>query len=164
MTMSGKSAWPIRAHKGFTMIEILVVVSLIAIVASFALYVSTSTFRGFSIRSERDTIVSALQKARSQAMSNICLGTPSSCTDGLPHGVHFNANQYVIYQGATYNSSDPNNQAIPVNNPIVQHGNPADILFNQLDGSSNGGTITLTLAGQPSEQIIVNSEGQIDTP
>jgi len=57
------------------------------IITAFGLVMNMNAFRGFSFRNDRDTMVAALQKARSQAINNICLGT--GCTDGKPHGVYF---------------------------------------------------------------------------
>src|SRR5690348_2888046 len=149
---------------GFTLIEILVVLTIFIFLAGLGLFLSLDSYRGSSFRSERDTAVSMLQKARSQAMNNICLG--GSCVNGLAHGVHFTASQYVIFQGGIYNSGDTTNQATPVNNSVTitdASGNPpADIIFNQLDGStSSAATVRVSDNQGHSSDILVNTEGQI---
>jgi len=150
------------SQSGFTLIEILVVLTIFVLIAGFALFVSMESYRGSSFRSERDTAVNVLQKARSQAMSNICLG---SCTDGKQHGVHFTATQYIIFQGATYNSGDATNQAVPVNNAVTitdTSGNPpTDIIFSQLDAATTAATVRIKDNSGHSSDISVNTEGQI---
>lgn len=151
---------------GFSMMELLVVMSIIIIIAGFALFFSFDSYRGSSFRSERDTVVTVLQKARSQAMSNLCLG--SSCTDGLPHGVHYDSGThcaggsacYIIFQGSSINYGDATNQQVPVNNNVAIVAS-SDIVFNQLDASSSGGTITLTDSSGHSSVISINTEGRI---
>ncbi len=59
--------------RAFTLIEAAGRARLLTIVGGLGLIMSMDDFRGYSFRSERDTIVSALEKARSQSISNICL-------------------------------------------------------------------------------------------
>jgi len=127
------------------------------------LFVSMDSYRGSSFRSERDTLVSVLQKARGQAMSNICLG---SCTgnDGLKHGVHFTSTQYIIFQGNSYSAADSTNQAVPINNSVTitdtSSNPPADIIFNQLDAVTAAATIRIA-DGSHTSDITINTEAQI---
>jgi prepilin-type N-terminal cleavage/methylation domain-containing protein len=153
-------------NNGFTLIEILVVLTILILVAGFALFVSMDSYRGFSFRSERDTAVSMLQKARSQGISNICLG--GSCADGKPHGVHFTSSQYKIFQGTSLDDTPQDaavDQAVPVNNKVTitdtSNNPPADIIFNQLDGATTAATIRIKDTSGHSSDISVNSEGQI---
>lgn len=152
-----------NSQSGFTIIEILVVLTIFIFIAGFALFVSMDSYRGFAFRSERDTIISVLQKARSQAISNICLG--SGCSDGKPHGVRFTGSQYIIFQGPSYASRDPSvDQIIAANSTLTFSPTPPiDIIFNQLDATGAGGTFTINGSGH-SSQISVNTEGRIDNP
>ena len=148
------------------MIEILVVMAIFVIIAGFALFVSMDSFRGFSFRSERDTIITLLQKARSQAVSNVCLG--SSCADGKAHGVHYDlgidchpgSRYYLIFQGSTFAGRDSAvDECVSVNSnaAVTMSG---DIIFNQLDGASNGGTVNIS-ADFHSSTTTITSDGQI---
>ena len=148
------------ASKGFTVLEMLVVMGLLAIVSALGLFMSMDSYRGGSFRNERDTIVTALQTARSQAMNNICLG--SGCTDGKAHGVHFEIGKYIIFQGNAYSSSDPLNQTIASNDPNVVVTGPADVIFSQLSGQvAAAGTIAVSDQAGHSSTISINGEGQI---
>lgn len=156
----------LNVQSGFTLIEILVVMAIFIIIAGFALFVSMDSYRGYSFRSERDTAVIVLQKARSQAMSNSCVGSCSG-NDGLKHGVHFDSvgNQYVIFQTTgdyTTGRDAGADQFIPVNNNVSI--NFPDVVFNQLDGAVPGAPISSTISDAVghSSTITINSEGQID--
>ena len=145
---------------GFTLIEMLVVMGLLVILASLGLLVSMETYRGSSFRNERDTVVSILQKARSQAVSNVCLGSP--CPDGAPHGVHVQNDKYVIFQGTTYSSGSSLNEIIKPRISTTQITETTDIVFAQLSGSvTTPGTITVSDNTGHSSVITINSEGQI---
>jgi hypothetical protein len=75
-----------------------------------------------------------MQKARSRAMHNICLG--SECTNGLPHGIHIEENFYVVFQGNTYITDDPQNEKVDFHRQTIVTG-PSDILFRPLSGSAS---------------------------
>ena len=143
--------------------EVLVVLTIIILVAGFSLFVSLDSYRGNSFRSERDTAIAVLQKARSQAMSNICFGT---CTDGKAHGVHFTSTQYIIFQGNSFTAGDATNQVIPINNSVTfSPAPPFDIIFNQLDGTVTAPvSFTISDPANHSAQININAEGRIDNP
>jgi prepilin-type N-terminal cleavage/methylation domain-containing protein len=149
-------------NSGFSLIEILVVLGMLSLLAAFTLFIGTDSYRGYSFRNERDTIVSILQKARSQAMSNVCLG--SGCTGGEPHGVHFASGQYVIFQGSSFNPSDPNNEVrISGYNLDLTGSTMTDVIFTQLSGEATPtGAIRLTDPNtNHTSDITINSAGQI---
>ncbi|WP_382158863.1 GspH/FimT family pseudopilin [Hydrogenophaga sp. ANAO-22] len=64
---------PLRAEGGFTIIELMVVVALIAILAGLAAPSFTDMFRRFRVDSVRETFTSSVTLAREEA---IRLGTP----------------------------------------------------------------------------------------
>src|SRR5690242_12740236 len=75
---------------GFTLIEMLVAMAVLAVVIKLGLFLSLDFYKGTSYRSEKDVIISVLQKARSQSMNNI---------DQVQHGVHFtDPLKYIIFQ------------------------------------------------------------------
>lgn len=163
MSYKSNTSYQSYSLSGFTLIEILVVLSIFAILGTLGLMVSMETFRGSSFRSERDLVVSVLQKARSRAQNNICLGVCSS-NDGQKHGVHFTLGQYIIFQGQSYALRDLSvDQNIPINNPVAFNPNlPADVIFNQLDGTlSSAVSFTINDISGHTSQININTEGQI---
>jgi|SRR3989344_3122022 len=150
---------------GFTLIEILVSIAILAVIASLGLFISMDFFRSYSFRSEESVIVSVLQKARSESMNNI---------DQSRHGVHFITGHYVIFECPSICTIYPgsNSSDLIINtsygSTISPPALPFDVIFEQLTGncvtlncSSAPLTITATDNGK-TQDIVVNSEGRID--
>ena len=156
------------ARAGFTFIEILVVMGMLAILAALGLFMSMESMRGGAFRDNRNIIVSSLQRARSLAVNNICVG---GCTEGVAHGVHFETTSVVIFQGQNYDPAAPTNEPVPLSsNAItidVTGAAGGNIIFDNLSGNLIPETATSTSiivkdnAGHISE-IEVNSEGRIN--
>ncbi len=141
-----------KATVGFTLIEILVVIAIGMVLASLGLFVSLDSFRSSSLQTERDVLVSVLEKARSESQSNI---------DEVPHGVEIESGQFVIFKGPTYISGDSHNQLIPRNSAFASSG-ISDVIFDQITGDvASGGTITLSDGGR-NVSIIINNQGGIN--
>jgi prepilin-type N-terminal cleavage/methylation domain-containing protein len=86
---------------GFTLIEMLVVLSLLMVCFSLGLFVSFSDERHTRFRSERQVVISALLKARSQAIADMCYRP--DCERGGAHGVFFGEpGIYSIFEGTSF--------------------------------------------------------------
>jgi len=159
---------PVNTRSGFTLIELVVVLALIAMVSGFGLIVSMENYRGYSFHNERDTLVTLLTKARSQAVSNMCFG--ASCTNGRPHGLHLEPHHYTLFQGDSYATRDTAvDEVLDARYEGVSAVVPSftDIVFAQLSGKAVAnplGVATITLidsAGKDTSTISINTEGQI---
>ena len=150
---------PRACSRGYTLIELLVVIGLFATVAAFALVMSMDTYRGATYHSERDMVIAALQKARSQAISSVCMG--AGCIDGKPHGVHFQTGQYIIFQGTSYSPSDPTNEIINARNKAVSIAGATDVVFSLLSATATAATLTFGDGFGHAASISIGSEGQI---
>ena len=124
------------------------------------------SYRGHSFRSERDVLVSVLQKARSQAVSNMCFG--AGCTDGKQHGVHIESNQYTIFQGATWAARDPAvDEVTAIQSKTITAVGFTDVVFAELSGTAAftpAGATSTTLtdtAGKDTSIISITPEGRI---
>lgn len=170
----------LNSQPGFSLMEIVVVMGMLAMIAAMTAVVNIDTYRGYLFRSERNLTVTVLYKARSQSVSNLCMGI--FCTDGRAHGVHFkldadnNLLGYVIFQcpaGPTpciYISRDAYDIAVDESvqtSGNVQFSGPEEIIFGQLSGQAVSNPaetwgITLSNATGHYGAISVNSEGQVD--
>jgi prepilin-type N-terminal cleavage/methylation domain-containing protein len=139
--------------RGFTLIEVLLVIALLTIAAGATLIIGTDSIGRSTARSERDLVVTLLQTARAEAMAN---------TDEVPHGLHVGSDAYFLFKGASYVSSDPTNRSYVKEDAVLVSG-PTDIVFEQLSGSvtTGGGTLLFTDSGQTASTS-VNAEGRID--
>lgn len=124
-----------RKSGGFTLIEALVVMGILSMLGGLGLFLNLDTYRSLMFRSERDTLISAILKARSQSMNNMCIGT--GCTDGKAHGVYVTKGKYVIFQGQSYATRDTSvDEAIYAQNDTVGFSSPSyEVVFAQLSGS-----------------------------
>jgi prepilin-type N-terminal cleavage/methylation domain-containing protein len=139
-------------NKGFSLIEIIIVIALLAVVASFSSLFSTDSISRSYALSERDLLVSLLTQIRVKALSNI---------DEQPHSLHVQADNYVMYEGTTYNASNPTNHIIPKISKAQIQGLDT-ITFEQLTANvPHGGTLHI-INDMETYDIEVNEVGRIN--
>lgn len=155
----------VYTNKGFTLVEILVVIGLIGMVLTIGSLVNLNMFTRELSYSEVDTLVGVLQNARNRAMNNI---------NAMPHGVHYedgNAS-YVIFEGNTYDGDGievprpMEGGEVNTNVNITMDGDEEfNIVFAQLSGEVNGsdtGTILIDNTSGIDKGIIISENGLID--
>ena len=143
--------------QGFTLVELIITLGILATVFAFGLFISFDFYKNYSFHSEKSTIVSVLQKARGQALNNI---------NQSKHGVHFENTpglKYIIFEGDTFDADADSNIVINAsyNISITSPPLPFDVIFEQLTGNSADQTITVG-DGVKSYDISINSFGRID--
>ncbi len=142
-----------RFLTGFTLYEVLVVIAILAVLSGLGLFVSIDFYKSYTFYSERNIVVSAIQKARSQSLANI---------NESKHGVYFGTNNYVIFQGENYASRSPDYDEIIQANSPVTHSGLTEIVFEQLSGfPAVTGAIALS-DGIRSLTISIENEGRIN--
>jgi prepilin-type N-terminal cleavage/methylation domain-containing protein len=139
---------------GLTLVEVLVVMSIIAFVLLFGFLVDINYYRRELSASETAVLVSTLQKVRSRAMNNI---------EANAHGVYLNEpDAYVLFRGNFYDSGNPQNERIPRNPNIILTSDFSEVYFEQLSGNPSViGDIVLS-DGVKTETVSLRSEGLID--
>lgn len=153
----------LHLNKGFTLIEIVIAIAILVTIFGLGLFISIDFYKGYSLRSEKSTMVSLLSKARSQSASNI---------NQVRHGVHFaNPLQYILFeckantpQCTSYSQADKKKDIVitpSYQTTITSPALPFDVVFDQLSGQTQGFTITGTDQKTP-YTISINSEGRID--
>ncbi len=147
------------SQQGFTLIELMVVVTIFALLASMTL--------GSLLRPQQqastDTVVTTLiADLRSQQLRSMD-GDTDTTTAAQSYGVYFQNNSYTMFRGATY-SAQPSNFTVNLtsdlrfqtislpNNQIVFQRRSGEVsAFNPalarviLTNSSNNGTKTITI-------------------
>jgi prepilin-type N-terminal cleavage/methylation domain-containing protein len=149
---------------GFTLIEIIVTLGIIALIASIGMVLSFDFYRTYAFNSETDIVVSILQKARNQALSNIDL---SSSGSPAPHGVKFlsEPERYVIFQGDSYVIREESLDEEIKASPTIFHDEDVsddEVVFEQLSANADDLSFIIKGTGAQEKTIIINSEGQID--
>ena len=134
------------------MIEIIVAIGVLAIVG-------TTVFVGFSkatesadLKTSAFKVVDALQFARTRTIASLA---------SSQYGVHFEQTQYVLFRGATYNASDPDNIVYPISSRveianIALAGGGSDVVFDRITGKTvQNGTLNVRLIADPTQLKIV---------
>lgn len=146
--------------KGFTLLEVLIVIAIIVIfaVVSFSQLSKTKNYQ--ILKSSGEDISSVLNKTRSQTLASL---------NSLQYGVHFETNRIVIFSGTVYNSGNSSNEIVNISSPayissISLTGGAVDLYFNRLTGTaSKTGIITISLSSDNSltKTITISSVGSI---
>ena len=158
-------------NRGMTLVEIIVAISILAIVASLGLFVSIDFAKSYNFRSEKNTIVSLLQRARGESINNI---------NQSRHGVHLEGDplKYTIFE------CPPSPPALPCTSYVSNYNDlmisssykisvitppspslPFDVIFDQLNGNCVSCSSPITIQVKDASKtydISVNNEGRID--
>jgi prepilin-type N-terminal cleavage/methylation domain-containing protein len=136
----------VRSVSGFTLIEVLVVMSMLVIVAAFTLLQNIAGFKSSTVSSATYLLVTALQKARAQAQNGICIGI--SCIEPVAHGVHITSTQLIIFQGTSFTATDSGNEYVNLPAKDLSVSGLTDIVF--LPYSANAVYVGTTLLSDSS--------------
>lgn len=150
-------------EKGFSLIETVVVLAILGVILSFGLATSLDSLRATIFRSERQNILTALERARSKSMNNYLQSPHGTCLDNL------NPNKpiYVVFP-YPYTTTNPNNEYIEGNKAVEINSTPniffcanGGIIFSQLSGKTSNVSISIKEEGRITT-IAVNQEGRIN--
>lgn len=151
------------SERGLTLVEILVVMALLVLLFAGALVMSMESFWSSARRSERDIIVSMLQRARSRAMANVSQRPWGVCRDTSDP----DEPEYVLFSGSDSNRFSevriPGNPGAPVDvtgATVFPCGN-SGVVFAQLTGKTSAVSISIT-EGATTSVISTNIQGRID--
>lgn len=149
-----------HSPRGFTLMEMLIVIGLVLVIASAPLFIDLTNYRMDAFRAERGVIVTLLQKARADALNNI---------HEEPHGVAFfpadHPHSYVVFEGPSYAASAEASREVTDMNYQIVFGpsSPPEIVFAQLDASTgfSGDVVIADTQRAATTTITVNPEGGI---
>ena len=139
--------------KGFTVIEIAIVIVILAVLAAMAV-VSFSGFRQNQIlNSDANKVVSIINEARSKTLSS---------QNFSQYGVHFEAAKIVLFKGVSYSVSGSDNATTTLSNileisGISLAGGGSDVVFQKITGKTdNYGAITIRVKTNTSKTKTIN--------
>ena len=141
---------------GFTLVEILIVISILTVISAMGLAVGIDTYQRYLLRSDTAVTASLLQKARISAMNNI---------GEANHGVYVcDTEKFIFYRGPSYILRNPSYDIlIDKNKGVVITSCPApdQFIFTALSGTTTGGVITLS-SDVGNTSLTINNEGGIN--
>lgn len=128
--------------------------AIVAIVFVFSLSIDFNYYKSSLFRSERSTLVSILERARSRAMNNLYESS---------HGVCYIVPNYIIFRGDTCVDGALTNELIAAsaNISITGLSDTSIVVFKRLSGRTVPKDITLTENGR-TNIISINYEGSIN--
>jgi prepilin-type N-terminal cleavage/methylation domain-containing protein len=144
---------------GFTLFEVLIVMSMMSIIASATMFFSYHFYKQEILVAEKANLIVLLQSARALAMQNI---------GQQPHGVAIDPEGYVGYvafSGDSFEASDETYRTFVPRSSLIafSENSPPQILFYQLSGQTDN-NVTFMLQdvnSTASNTVTVNYEGAI---
>lgn len=147
--------------KGFTLIEMIIVVSITAILASMA-FVSFGRIINYnSIESQAQSVRSHIERARIFTLAS---------KNNSSFGVIFSTSTVRVFQGTTFVSASSSDQVYEVDNNqsiinISFSGGGNTIFFNKITGEPNKtGTVTVTSKSNTDDRrtVVIYQTGVVD--
>jgi prepilin-type N-terminal cleavage/methylation domain-containing protein len=139
-------------QKGFTLIEILVVVALFVLLVAVSVIIAFDSINRSSVHGERDLIVLMLTGARTRALANV---------NQAKQGVYINNSTITLFEGDSYGSGT-NKRVTTRSSGVLVSPNPSEVVFDRVSGKiPSNVSITLTSEGK-SAVIDINTEGRIE--
>lgn len=149
-----------ESQLGFTFPELIIILSILAVVFGFITINLVNSQHRSSLTGTVDTLISDMKSQQLKAM----VGATEGRTSADSYGIYFQTNNYTLFHGTTYSSSDPANFVITLD-PLVQFASfPATVVFSQRSGETGMvNTITIQDIGNSTNQktIMVNRYGVI---
>ncbi len=148
-------------HRGFTIIEIVIVLSILIVL----ILVAIPFFQSFSVSHQLETntqdILNTLRRAQSAAMGS---------KENSKFGVYFTTGSpasLTFFRGDSYASRDPEYDEVYTLPQTISLslniGGGSEIIFGKLKGAPNvTGTVTLTSVNNETRTLNINQVGRIN--
>lgn len=136
--------------KGFTILETLMVIAILAVLATFVVMSFKNFNSAQALNKDAGLVVSVLNQARVLTLAS---------RNNYQYGAHIATGQIVLFRGGSYSSSTTTNTTLSFNSGVSAStsltGGGSDVIFERLTGkTSDNGTITLSLSGSTTTKSI----------
>ena len=122
-----------KAQRGFTLIELIIVLSIVGILLGFTTINLSRSQQSASLNAVEQILLSDLKQQQLKAMIGDTEGRAASDL----YGIHFDSNKYTLFHGV-YSEGEPYNFVINLDSNM-QFNNPEyDIVFSRLSGEITG--------------------------
>ncbi len=140
-----------RSSKGFTILETVLVIGIMAIIFSIGVPITFDFYINYELTTERDNLVSIYQQARDSSMSG---------EGGLAHGVYLTNNGYVLFEGSSYADRLVERDIVFSRNDLIEVIGPTETVFEALSGRTSLESFSLT-NGEKTFNVEINTEGRV---
>lgn len=139
-------------ERGFTLVELLVVISVTVIIAALTIPVGINFYKTQLLDETTSDILSTLRRARSQSIFQ---------KNDSSFGVKFLSGSYVLFQGVTYAARvQDEDESFSLSIGISISGID-EVVFSKLSGTTTAGTLTIT-SDNDNQNISINVQGKIE--
>jgi len=120
------------SRSGLTLVELLITMGIFAIIFSFATINLLKPQRKASVDAAASTLVSDIKQQQAKAMAS----DSGSAGDLQNHGIYFENNRYILFQGSSYQAANPLNFSVDLSpNTIILNNLPSSqIVFSKNNG------------------------------
>lgn len=142
-----------KIKKGFTLIEILVVLAISAVILSILLSFLNNFSRTQALDKDYLSVVSLIEQAKSASINS---------KQASQYGVYFASSSAVLFKGLSYISTSSSNQIYNLNSRVsisslnFVGSSSNQVVFDRLTGYANAsGTISISLQNSTSSDKII---------
>lgn len=146
--------------KGFTLIELVVVMGIFVALLGIATINLSGAQSRTTLNSAVEVFIADLKSQQLRAMA----GEEDSTGGPAPYGVHFENSEYILFQGASYLSSDPGNFDVSLPTGTEFFPISSDIIFASGSGEVSADfVITIRRTGSTAQKTInLNRYGVVE--
>jgi prepilin-type N-terminal cleavage/methylation domain-containing protein len=151
------------SHPGFTLVEILLVMGLIAIIGGLTTINLIQPQRTASLSGTVATLVADLRGQQIKAMG----GDKVSASTAQAHGLHVQSDRYTLFKGTTYSGADTDNFVVMMDPGITLSTTnmpSSQLVFTKGTGAVTGFTSapTITVSSDGDSNVIsLNRHGVV---
>jgi prepilin-type N-terminal cleavage/methylation domain-containing protein len=154
-------------NRGFTLIELIISMSIMALLLSLITINLASSSSKASLQSTIALLITDLKQQQIKAM----VGDTENSGTAASYGVFFDSSEYVLFKGSSYDANDENNFHISYGDGVVLDTVTFpnnSVIFSRIDGEvigygANTNAISLLQTGsQESRTLEINKIGVID--
>ncbi|MFZ2150048.1 MAG: hypothetical protein WAV15_02735 [Minisyncoccia bacterium] len=146
-------------NKGISVMEVLIVISVLAIIFSIIIPQFSKTRELQVLKSAVSDILSAINKSQANTLASV---------NSSSYGVHFGSDEVIIFKGTVFSAGSADNEVINIISPaaistIALAGGGSNVFFNRLSGtpsvtgsivvSSTNFTKTITISATGSASV-----------
>ncbi len=139
-------------NKGFTIIEVVVTLGILAIIFGATAPINWEFYQKIELRTEYNNYLSYLKLARAASLAN---------KNASAHGVYVGLNNVTVFEGNSYALRNQSQDQIFSLSSLVTVTGATEIIFNPLSANTTNSTITLSNS-LGVYNIDINTQGKIE--
>ncbi len=148
----------VRITAGLTLPELVIVIAILGVMSAIGSIAGTG-FEDAGVREDAETLLSQMVRARSLALSGACSG--QDCSRGSAHGIHIEADRFVLFEGATFISRDHRTDVIQARSSTAAITGTGTFVFEAGTGAPRSGGAVRLHGRDKDRDIVVSSSGLV---